>query len=279
MQTPSAEIIESNLFLLIEMYLAKPTSILADKIKNKSHVMTDEAYEQAKKDNPGKNIGADEYGLILLDNIALQIAEAYPYSARIVTNNALVEGIDPLYIVKVNRQEQQQINALIGELLQDKAIPKRHPDGLIFAFDKYIERQRASAIAHTVGKEDIVYRHNGLLFAKACELRARGDHLSATILFDTVAVLKEQCDMGLDFNDPYSLRPIVNQLMAAQNTPEMKEHKGYKHLFINFLLALSVGGLVYLAVTAEKRQTFWLHVPTKREEGLMDFSHELQSAC
>jgi len=47
MYLPSQKLINTNIFLLIESYLSDPSYALAEQIKNLSHSLTNEAYEEA----------------------------------------------------------------------------------------------------------------------------------------------------------------------------------------------------------------------------------------
>lgn len=55
----SEKVLNNNIFLLIESYLANPTRLLADKISNLSHSLTKSAYYTAQDNHPHKKISAD----------------------------------------------------------------------------------------------------------------------------------------------------------------------------------------------------------------------------
>lgn len=52
---------DNNMFLVLEAYLAHPTTKIAKKIKVLSHALTLQAISEAEKQFPNKKIGADEY--------------------------------------------------------------------------------------------------------------------------------------------------------------------------------------------------------------------------
>jgi hypothetical protein len=266
-----------NIFLLIEKYLANPTKKYAEKIKHFSHEITNDAYESAKTKFSGKRIGADEYSLILMDAIAKQAEDALNCSARLITNSSVSKEDPTKFIFKINKEDQQKIKALIGEMLQGGK-NSRHPDGLIFAYDGYIERRKTSHFKYCDDREDLVYKNNVNLTLKSFQLEADGSYKEAEKLRNACSDIKNICCKNTKRLEKCDLDAIYTVLEDTIAKPEMKVHRGIKEIVLNFMIAVTGIGLLYLANTAESRGSFWYHPNTDREQKIMDFEKDVEDS-
>lgn len=264
-----------NIFLLIEKYLANPTKECAEKIKRFSHDITNDAYEEAKVKFPDKKIGADEYSLILMDKIAKQAEDSFSCSARLIKNNSLSKQDQTKFIFKINKKDQEKIKALIGEILNGGK-KLRHPDGLIFAYDGYIERTKASRFKYCDDTEELVYKNNVNLQLKSFELEADGSDKEAELLHKVCFDIKNICNTNINGVAKKDLDSIYLILEDTIAKPEVREHRGIGEVFINFMIAITGIGLFYLANTAKSRNSFWYHPNTDREQRIMDFKKDVE---
>lgn len=276
---------QTNIFVLIEEYLNKPSTELANKIKQLSHQLTNESFEKAKIKFPNKiktdaqgnkipNIGADEYAPILLDDIKAQAEEAMAFSIRMVKNNAPEENInqnDKQFIFRLNTRQKAAVHGLIGELLNQSTL---HPDGLIFAYDGYIERRGISTFKYLEGIEAGAYDYCTKLYLKAKELEQRGKQDVALIIYAACEDIKTD----LATQDPDRMHRIRTTLTHLEQHPKIQEHRGsLKTLIINFLLLVSVVGALYLAATTQQRGTFFYRPQTDTEVQVKSFDLELSA--
>lgn len=276
---PSPSIGNKNIFVLIERFLATSSIELGEQIKDLSHQLTNEAYEQAKKKFPGKKIGADEYAPLLLETIRLQAKEAESFSVRMIKNNFVTksereEEKEPDFIFKVSEKEQQEVQQLFRQLLSEK---KRHPEGLIFAYNGIIER-RNSIFKYCTGIEATVFNHTARLLLKAQNLIESGEDNTGQLLIKLCGDIKEKCmpNSSPNLNHHEITKDIIACLSSAKNNPRLQTHRGVKQMIANFILALSVVGLVYLASTAESRGTFWYRPQTDSENKICDLIDKLE---
>jgi hypothetical protein len=275
MKQYSEAMCSANLYLAIEAYLAQPNKSNAEIIKNLSHALTNQAYENARVRFPAKRIGADEYAPILLEMIQQQAREALPYSTRIVPNTQGITSIDPQFIFKLSKEQQLKVRHMLTDMLSDAN--HRHPDGLIYAYDGVIERQASSQYTYCEGVEATIYDYTSKLFEKAVDLQNRGYIEASNVLFRTVFDINIICNQKskLEKQD-LELQQIDELLSAAKKAPALQEHHGVKQILENFILAISVVGLFYLAATANQRGTFWYRPNTGSEDLLEEYQYAIE---
>jgi hypothetical protein len=293
MDHPTTMMLNQNIFLAIEHYLANPTPNAINRIKNLSHSLTDTAFENAKSAlAPNARIGADEYHPRLKLMIDEQAESAFPLSMRLIKNEATVNEQDPAFIFKLSALQFDKIRQLKAQMLDSNM----HPDGLIFAIDGYIERleqesssnedeeyneqpQEHSKYSYCEGIEAKIYDHNALLQQKSLDLANRKYDNAADILKATCIEIKLQCGLNTNFNDDTStLKQIRVALNTASENEILRTHRGSKELIVNFLCMVSVFGLFYLASTAHTRGSFWYHPNTDTQNKLRAFSNELPNS-
>ena len=273
MNEPNLKIMNENIFLVIEHYLVAPTQALAAQIKVLSHSLANNAYQEATIKFPGKKIGADEWQPILLANIHSLVKEAFPYSTRLKRNQK-VEANDPEYIFRLSKPQQEQIYELKNDLLNQKGKDALHPDGLIYAYAGYIERRTASNFTYCDGIEASAYDHNAQLYLKAKNMTERGYDPVARVLKEACSGIKEQLQSSSPETNKY--QQITAILQQAKRAPEVQTHRGeVKTIIINFLLMISLVGAVFLAVTEDKRGSFWYRPNTDSENKVADFEEDL----
>lgn len=269
-----------NIFIVIENYLAEPTAQLAEKIKLLSSQLKEEAVKKATALHPGKTIGGDEYQVILIENIAKLARDAASCSVRFIDNtNETPE--DPLLIFKLNKDEQQKIHQLIGLLLINK---KHAPDGLIFAYHGYIERQKTSRFSYCEHSEALIRKNNTLLRNKSQSLEERNQPEAAKILKQASVDIHTLCNgyfMNKAPDEPLSpefIKNIARILSTAKEEPAIKAVSdwGIKQIIANFLLCLTTLGLglIYLAATQHTRGAFWYRPHTDSELTIEAFQLE-----
>lgn len=285
--------LNQNIFLAIEHYLASPTPSAINRIKNLSHSLTNTAFENAKSAlAPNAQIGADEYHPRLKQIIDEQAESAFPLSMRLIKNEDTVNEQDPTFIFKLSALQFDKIRQIKAQMLGSNM----HPDGLIFAIGGYIERleqelssngdeeyndqpQEPSKYSYCEGIEAIVYDNNALLQQKSLDLTNRKYENAANILTATCLTIKQQCGLNTHFNDnPSALKEIRLALNTASENEILGTHRGTKELFVNFLCAISIFGLVYLASTAHTRGSFWYHPNTDTQNKLGAFYNELPNS-
>ncbi|MFI4919489.1 MAG: hypothetical protein ACHP65_08030 [Legionellales bacterium] len=259
-----------NIFLVIECYLVTPTDVLAAKIKALSHSLTKEAYAQAKIKFAHKKIGADEYGIILLDNIEKSAEKALQFSTRLIKNEQ-VSPNDPACIFKISSAQQIQIRSLIGQLLGQQGSNYCHPDGLIFAYDGYIERRMSSNFSYCEGIEAVVYDHNAQLSLKARSLLA-GGHDEAALILSNVCSNINQAARSFSTADSSCWSRLNSLLAAAKQNPRLLPHSDVQQIMANLLRVTSDIGLAPLASI---RGSFWHHPNTNSENTLDGLTTDL----
>lgn len=269
---PDANLANSNLFLVIEQYLATFDSGLEQRIKQLSHEYRQEAFALAELKFPGKSIAADEWQPLLLDKIKQLADEAAPYSMRLMQNNQKVTPTDPLYIFKLGPAEQAKILAINSKLLEAKS--KLKPDGLIFTYAGYIERYK-SQFAYISNTEMQIYRNNSLLLLKASKLKEKGASAAAGVLevaYSDIATLMK----SYSTNETDCVSQVVAVLQEAQKNEELQTHSRVKKFITNFLIAISGIGLLVLAVSAKNRDSFWYHPETSGQALVRGFADGLE---
>ena len=273
LETPDPEKMKDNIFAMVEEYLAHPSKKLATQIKQYSHDLTNQAYEEAKQKFPGKKISADEYGPIILQKIEDQAKEAMSYSTRMIVNESYTkqsDDIDKPYIFKISKEQQQTVRGLIDQSMDEKM----HPEGLISAFGDYMERRLASKISHLEGTEAAAYDHNAKLYLKAKELVGRGEHEVAGIVAQGCDQIKSELTSSQDADQKFG--NIKDVLVGIRENPKVQEHRGLlKTVLTNFLLIVSGVGGIYLAATAEKRGSFFYRPQTDTENKAEDFEKDM----
>ncbi|KTD79365.1 hypothetical protein [Legionella waltersii] len=288
LQLPDPLKMNKNIFVLIEQYLAEPSDELVQKIKRLSHDLTNQAYEAAKKKFPLKvktdpfgrsipNIGGDEYNPILMENMIEQAKEGMSFSTRLMNNNSYEESrsaTERPYLFKISKSEQLLVKNLIGEMLSQVGKQALHPEGLVFAYDGYIERQSKGRFNYVEGRESSVYEHNAKLYLKAMRLAQRGEITAASILTEGCDQIKAA--MLMSKPEVYKCNVIKSVLLGLQNNQILQEHRGFlKSVITNFLLIISGVGAVYLAATANDRGTFFYHPNTDTCNQVSDFENQL----
>lgn len=281
----NAAAMQPNIFVLIEEYLNRPSTELANKIKQHSHQLTNDAFEKAKIKFPNKiktdaqgnkipNIGADEYAPILLDDIKIQAEEATALSIRMAKNNVSEENItkdDKQFIFRLNADQKASIHRLIGELLKQSTL---HPDGLIFAYDGYIERRGSTRFKYLEGIEADAYDFCTKLYLKAKELERRAEHEVAEVIYAGCQDIKSD----LATQDPERMQRIRKTLTNLEQNEKIQEHRGsLKTIIINFLLLVSIVGALYLAATTQQRGAFFYRPQTDTELQVKSFDHEISA--
>ena len=272
-----------NIFLVIEHYLAQPTAPLAEKIKLLSSQLKEDAVKRATELHPGKIIGADEYQVILMENIATLSREAALSSVRFINNDNETEE-DPPLIFRLSSDEQQKIYQLIGLLLQNK---KHAPDGLIFAYHSYIERQNTSRFSYCDSSEALIRKNNTLLLNKSQSLEKRNHPEAAKILRQASADIHDLCNryfINKSQEEPLSpifIENIAQILSSTKENPTIKAVRDLKikQIITNFLFCLTTLGLglIYLAATQHTRGTFWYRPHTDSEGTIEAFQLECTS--
>lgn len=278
------KLINENIFLAIEYYLAYPSTDNANRIKSLSDALYLRAYQAAQISNPKKSkIGADEYQPELLSIMEEHAEQARINSIRFIHNlgydksNPRHEN-DRQYIFKLSEQQKDQINTLKSEMLSQKGTNILSPDGLVFAFAGYIERYRprVNPSTHTYcdSFDALVYDHNAKLNIKRLELQERG--------FDSL-VLGTACrqiqQVQFSSNDSQTKREnIISILNDLVTKPEIQEHRGIiKQVLVNFLIAITGIGLLMLMSTAAARNSFWYRSNTDTGNKVEEFHNELSA--
>jgi hypothetical protein len=275
LQLPDPLRMNNNLFVLIEHYLADPSDEIAQKIKQLSHDLTNEAYEAAKKKFPNKvktdpwgrtipTIGGDEYSPILMDSMLEQAKEGMSFSTRLMNNENYDEtyfATERPYLFKISKSEQLLIKNLLGEMLIQTGKQALHSQGLVFAYDGYIERQSKGRFNYVEGRESSVYEHNAKLYLKAMQLAQRGEIIAASILTEGCDQIK--AEMMSCKSENGKCNRIKSILIGLQNNPIIQEHRGFlKSVITNFLLVISGVGALYLAATSRDRGSFFYRPST-----------------
>ncbi|GGI83994.1 hypothetical protein [Legionella impletisoli] len=281
MRKPNDEIPTENIFLLLERYLTTPGESLKEHLNNLSHDLANQAYQEAERLYPDKNkIGADEYMPILREMIQKQAQEAYEYSTRLIQNEQVTDE-DPEYLFKVTEKQKEVVKTLYEELMREK---RRRPDGLIFAYHGYIERRKPlnpslsrSQFDYCDEQDAVIYDRNAALYQKARHLHERGHPEAADVLFSVSHDIKAVCNEHKSFfkNKPDVITQIATILDTAKNEDAIKQHRGAKKMIVNFLLAMSVVGLIYLSATTKTRGTFWYRPATDSESKVEEFAEKL----
>ncbi|KTC66290.1 Uncharacterised protein (plasmid) [Legionella adelaidensis] len=260
-----------NIFLLIEEYLIYPTPQNAEALKELSHLLANKAYDEARLKFPGKKIGGDEYMPILLEHMTVYAQEASNHSTRLIRNSE-VSTEDPEFIFRLSKAQRDTIYQLKGSLLNER---RRRPDGLIFAFNGFIER-RKSQFNYCSDKEALILDLISYLGLKAQRLTEEG-HVDVGALLlkarsEVDAIHKSQ------ESEQVKEKQIGDLLNDLKNNPQIKHHRGIKKILTNFLIALTGVGLVYLAATAKSRQSFWYHPQTQIESDIENTEQNLKKA-
>lgn len=277
-----------NLFLLMEQYIAKPSTNLAKRIKQLSHDLTNQAYEAAKIQFPKKvsidhmgrvkpKIGADDYSPILLDTIQTQAKEAFTFSTRMHQNQRFEDqfyATERTYLFKLSQTEKTAIHQLLIEMTRQDGTASLRPEGLIFAYDAYVERQNKGRFGYAEGKEAAVYEHNTRMYLKAMELVQRGEVNAAVVLTAGCEQIKAIMVSADSEDAKYS--KIKKVLVGLQNDPTIQENRGIiKSVILNFVIMITFVGAVYLATTAYSRGTFFYQPNTNTRNIANDFERVL----
>ena len=285
LHNPNPQKMNDNIFVVLEEYLHSPSQKLAARIKELSHDLTNSAYEEAKRKFPHKYqkdrknnpildsdgnkilaIGADEYAPLLWDRIEVLAQEAMRYSIRMIPNktyDARAPRNDRPYIFRISCSQQIAIQRLITELLTQKGKNHLHPEGLIFAFDTYIERVPTHPMKWLEGIEATAYDYNVSLYLKDKELIEREEYGAANIVSDRCARIKELLNSSPEREQYHAIKEILINLQAD---PLIQNHRGMlKTLLANSIVLASGVGSLYLAATMDKRGTFFYRPKTDTE--------------
>lgn len=268
-------VIQDNIFLAIEAYLAHPSSATIKKIKTIAQSID-------------QNFGDDLPGLQGKQAaIMTQAASAFPHSMRLIENNVTdrIPSVDPAYIFKITETQYNQIKQLMPINDYNSAFSMALRSYLERkGRDVYVENDPTRSIFHYCQlTEAATYDHNALLFLKAQDLDSRGQSEAASTLRTLCKDIKVVCaEHGVALINPTTttdgltaLKKVRGSLELAYKDEILSTHRGCKELLINFLIAISVVGLAALAVTANTRGSFWYHPNTDTQNKIQDFSDTL----
>ncbi|CEK11311.1 hypothetical protein [Legionella hackeliae] len=227
-----------------------------------------------------------------LDKILEQQAEvACTLSTRVVTNPGIQTPdqsvskkswpFDDKFIVRVRKEQANQLQTLIDTLVGEAGITKLMPLALTTISGKYIFREGKSKFQYCDNAEEVIHRHTTLLGLKIKELTARGESTVAGVLeraHQNIIAICAETNLATKPLTQNQLKRISDTLTEARNSPELKTHRGAKQIIINFLLVLSGIGLFALAATAGKRDSFWYRPGTDSENTVEDFEQSINKS-
>lgn len=269
-------IMANNIFLAIEDYLADPNDNAAQRIKTLSTLFYYDVVREIKTAYPNKKeIGGDDTMQLILQKLQASAKSAYDnsMSSRFMANNDITDH-DREFIFRLTKAQQQSISKIMAEL-QHENLDYSH--GISLAWGYFIERHKSN-FNYCDGLEATTRDNNTMLRLQAEELSRRGYHEAARVLWDAhkkINVLcKEYPQPGV--SNTHFMAKVAAVLTDAKNAPGIKEQHEIKRFLTNFLYLISVVGLGYLAVTANRRHSFWVP-PNKAEAKLGDFAQQVQA--
>jgi hypothetical protein len=274
----------ANMFIAIEDYLADPSRERLEALKYLSFQLMNEAHQQAKTKFPDKKIAADHYHPLLQALIFEQAEQAYSESTRLILNVNSATDDDPKYIFRLSQKQQLKIKDIKNLMLIEM---KYSPDGLIFSYGGFIERRRLSQFDYCDGAEALIRNYNTSLRLKIRNLKERGYEDAAKVLQqaheDINRLCKDYCQEGSNQNVlQQQVKDILfkvknNPLIQKDRQEDHQEHHSVKKFLANFIFALSMVGLIYLAKSSKERGSFWYQPITATENLVGSFINDLPS--
>ncbi|KTD19958.1 hypothetical protein Llan_2053 [Legionella lansingensis] len=226
-------------------------------------------------------VKGDEWSPHLAERIEEEAAAAFPLSNRLVANLSLSkedEEFDAPYIFKVTENQQKKIKSLLNEMFAEVRETKLAPHALTFAFGRYIERRRGSKFRYCDTREAVIRDNNTLLGLKGVELKEHGYEDVANALEQTAYLaINERCKAASHGFLSNEIEEISGILLNASQSEIIQTHRGAKQVIVNFLIALTGLGLLYLGYTAKDRGSFWYRPCTNTENKLQKFAKEAQA--
>lgn len=256
-----------NIFLQMECYLANPTKALADRIKATSKKIYVDVLNDLQISKPKATaFGGDDIMppiITKLDELAQEVWSA-SLSSRLVKIGDVKQEWEGNYIFRLSKKQQIALCQIKAELLKENDL---FAHGFTLAYARFVERYRSDY--HYCSDDEASLRGgNTQLFLKSEELRRGGYIKAADVLLSAHLKINQLCcslnDKGV--HQPQLINDIKLVLNVAKESSELQEHQPVLEFFINFLMTVSVFGLVYLSSTQDQRGTFWYNSNTAEQK-------------
>lgn len=118
----------------------------------------------------------------------------------------------------------------------------------------------------------IIEKHLTILRQKANELLDRGYQDAYDALGRVITDIN-----GLASVDNINIRTIQVRIELAEQDEVLSTHRGAKDILINFLVALTIIGLIVLWATSENRNSFWYQTNTDTTDKIVSFKTEVNA--
>lgn len=272
----------ANIFFAIETYLAQPNRKTLQQLKQTSHSLTAVATQNARN-TYGHRVGhpnAEELGDAFIELVKQQAEERALMSPRFIANDDDPKShMDEDLIFTISENHIKEMNRIIRQLISDRKQSYK-PEILLFAIGLYAERREESNFDYCDNLVDVILNHSMLLELKALELKDRKCYELAEQLDNCVREIKEDLNQYLiDDNQVRLKTTITERITNLKINPLVQTHRGLKQKLTNFIMALSIVGLIYLASTSNQRGSFWYRVHTNTENQLEKFENSIPPAA